>query len=187
VPPGANGVLFLPWLVGSLAPIFDRRLRGGFVGLDLTTQRTDLARAVFEGVALNAAWLIPHVAALAGSIDHSITLGGGGAAIPLWGQILADCLGAEVRRLANPQTTNAHGSALLALVEAGQMTWDDADAALAVQQVHEPDPANGPLYRRLLDAFIDFHGRSGPFFHLLNHAPRPTTTPNTSPDNMEPS
>jgi xylulokinase len=179
-PAGANGVLFLPWLVGAMAPCFDRRLRGGFVNLGLTTARTDLARAVLEGVALNAGWLIPHVTALAGSDDHSITLGGGGAATPLWGQILADVTGAEVRRLANPRTTNAHGAALLALVEAGRMTWDDADRALAVAQVHEPEPVNGPLYRRLLAAFIDFHDRAGPFFHALNTPSPPAATTATT-------
>ncbi|MCU1503484.1 MAG: hypothetical protein JWM12_2838 [Ilumatobacteraceae bacterium] len=180
VPAGANGVLFLPWLVGSMAPCFDRRLRGGFVNLGLTTERTDLVRAVLEGVALNAAWLIPYVTALAGSQDHSITLGGGGAATPLWGQILADITGAEVRRLANPQTTNAHGAGLLALVESGRMSWADADSALAVQQVHDPDPDNATLYQQLLAGFIDFHGRAGPFFHTLNTpSPPPATTATT--------
>ena len=66
VPAGANGVLFLPWLVGSMAPGFHRRLRGAFANLGLSTTRTDMARAVLEGVALNAGWLIPHVTALAG-------------------------------------------------------------------------------------------------------------------------
>ncbi|MEO5899738.1 MAG: FGGY family carbohydrate kinase, partial [Ilumatobacteraceae bacterium] len=177
MPAGANGVMFVPWLTGSGAPAFDRRVRGGFIGLDLTTDRADLARAVLEGVALNAAWLIPHVTALAGSADHSITLGGGGAATDTWGQILADVLGAEVRRLANPRTTNAHGAGLLALVEAGQLTWDDADAALVYQQVHEPDPANTARYAQMLTAFVDLHERLGPFFDILNHAPRLSTTP----------
>lgn len=168
VPAGANGVLFLPWLVGSMAPGFDRRLRGAFVNLGLTSTRPDLARAVVEGVALNAGWLIPHVTALAGSSDRSISLGGGGAAAPLWGQILADVLGADVRRLANPTVTNAHGAALLALVENGAMTWDDADAALSVTEVHHPDPSVAATYRRLLDAFVDAHERWGPTFRILN-------------------
>lgn len=169
VPAGSNGVLFLPWLVGSMAPGFDRQLRGAFANLGLTSTRPDLARAVVEGVALNAGWLIPHVTALAGSVDRSISLGGGGAASALWGQTLADVLGADVRRLANPTVTNAHGAALLALVEHGALTWDDADAALAVAEVHHPDPAVAGTYARLLDAFVDAHGRWSPTFRILNH------------------
>ena len=168
VRPGANGVLFLPWLVGSMAPGFDRQLRGAFANLGLTSTRTDMARAVFEGVALNAGWLIPHVIALAGSADPSISFGGGGARAPLWGQLLADTLGAEVRRLANPQVTNAHGAALLALVEAGALSWTDADAALTVTEVHHPDPTVAGTYARLLEAFVDAHDRWGPTFRILN-------------------
>ena len=58
-PPGANGVLFLPWLVGSMAPGFQRRVRGGFVNIGLDTHRRDMARAVLEGVALNAGVAAP--------------------------------------------------------------------------------------------------------------------------------
>jgi sugar (pentulose or hexulose) kinase len=123
---------------------------------------------VFEGVALNAGWLIPHVVALAESTDRSISFGGGGARAPLWGQLLADVLGAEVRRLANPHVTNAHGAALLALVEAGSMSWDDADAALCVAEIHHPDPSVSGTYRRLLDAFVDAHDRWSPTFRTLN-------------------
>jgi len=168
VPAGANGVLFLPWLVGSMAPGFHRHLRGAFANLGLSTTLTDMARAVLEGVALNAGWLIPHVTALAGSVDRSISFGGGGARSPLWGQLLADVLGADVRRLANPNVTNAHGAALLALVESGAMSWHDADAALSVAEVHHPDPTVAGTYRRLLDAFVDAHERWSPTFRILN-------------------
>ncbi|MFT3851756.1 MAG: FGGY-family carbohydrate kinase [Ilumatobacteraceae bacterium] len=180
VPAGANGVMFLPWLVGSMAPGWDRHLRGAFANLDLSSTRADLARAVLEGVALNAVWLIPHVAALAGSADRSISFGGGGARSPMWGQLLADVLGADVRRLANPHVTNAQGAALLALVEAGEMTWDDADAALSVAEVHHPDPAVAETYRRLLDAFVDAHERWNPTFRILN-----SRAPAAVPDSQE--
>lgn len=180
VPAGANGVMFLPWLVGSMAPAFDRHLRGAFANLDLSSTRLDLARAVLEGVALNAAWLIPHVVALAGSADRSISFGGGGARSPMWGQLLADVLGADVRRLANPHVTNAQGAALLALVEAGEMTWDDADAALSVAEVHHPDPAVAGTYQRLLDAFVDAHDRWSPTFRILN-----SRAPHQAPDIQE--
>ena len=85
-------------------------------------------------------------------------------------------LGADVRRLANPHVTNAHGAALLALVEAGTMTWDDADAALSVAEVHHPDPTVAGTYRRLLDAFVDAHDRWSPTFRILNDVRASTPT-----------
>ncbi|MEO7398601.1 MAG: FGGY family carbohydrate kinase [Ilumatobacteraceae bacterium] len=168
VPPGAHGVMFLPWLVGSMAPGYERRNRGGFVNLGLTSDRRDMCRAVLEGVALNAAWLLPHFAALAGGSATEVSLGGGGAASPLWGQILADCFGVAVRRLSNPTTTNAHGAALLALVEAGFVRLDEVRSLLTTEQVHEPQPAANGRYQQLLDSFIDFHDRTAPFYQSLN-------------------
>jgi xylulokinase len=167
-PPGANGVLFFPWLVGSLAPGMNGDVRGGFVNLGLTTSRADLARATLEGVALNAAWLFPHVAALAGAHYDTINLGGGGAASALWAQVIADALGVRVRRLAQPRTTNAQGAALLALTELGRLALEDIPSLLRVEQVHEPDPETHVLYERLGAAFVDFHDRAAPFFRTLN-------------------
>ncbi len=168
VPPGSNGLMFLPWLVGSMAPGYRRRNRGGFVNVGLNTTRLDMARAVVEGVALNAAWLLPHFSALAGHEYTEVSLGGGGAGSALWGQTLADCFGVPVRRLANSRTTNAHGAALLALIEHDAIALGDVRALLATEQLHEPDPEAHRLYRRLCTSFIDFHDRAAPFYDALN-------------------
>lgn len=180
VPAGAHGALYLPWLVGSMAPGGNRDVRGGFVNLDLSTSRADMARAVLEGVALNAAWLMPYVASLAGAVWDEVTFGGGGARSPLWGQILADALGMRVRRLANPNATNAHGAALLALVQAGAFQLADVPCLLATEAIHEPDTATHRQYRRLGQAFVDFHDRAAPFFRLLN-TPEADHEPSRSP------
>jgi len=168
VPPGANGVMYLPWLVGSMAPGFQRRVRGGFVNLDLGSNRGDMARAVIDGVAMNAAWLLPHFSALAGATYEQVTFGGGGASSSLWGQTLADCFGVNVRRLANSRTTNAHGAALLALAETGHISIADVPALLVTAQLHEPDADAHRTYARLLASFIDFHDRTAPFYDTLN-------------------
>jgi len=168
VPVGSNGVLFLPWLVGSMAPGHQRRVRGGFVNIGMSTTRGDMARAVLEGVALNAAWLLPHFSKLAEANYGEVTVGGGGASSALLGQILADCFGVSVRRLANPSTTNAHGAALLALAETGRVPLGDLPNLLVTEQRHEPDERAHRIYTRLLRSFIDFHDRAVPFFDTLN-------------------
>ena len=168
VPTGSNGVLFQPWLVGSMAPGLQRRMRGGFANIGLATTRSDMARSVLEGVAMNAAWLLPYFSALAGQSYAEVTLGGGGAGSALWGQIVADCMGIPVRRLANPRTTNAHGAALLALAETGSFALAELPALLAVQQVHHPDPTAHRTMARLTEALVDLHQRTAPFYEALH-------------------
>jgi xylulokinase len=171
-PPGANGVLFQPWLVGSMAPGLDDNVRSGFVNLGLTSNRADMCRAVFEGVAANAAWLLPHVAALAGSTYSKVNFGGGGAASDVWGQMLADVFGIAVHRLSEPGATNARGAAFLALERTGHIALRDIPSLLRTVRVHEPDPANRARYERLTAALVDFHDRASPFYTALNQEAR---------------
>lgn len=164
VPCGSNGVLFLPWLVGSMAPGFDRRQRGGFVNIGLATTRADMARAVLEGVAANVAWLLPHFSRLAGHDYAEITFGGGGARSALWGQILADATGVPVRRLAKSSCTNAHGAALLALAETGACEIADLPGFLVTEQVHQPDDASHRVLAARAASLVDFHDRTTDFY-----------------------
>ncbi len=168
VPCGSNGVLFLPWLVGSMAPGHDRRQRGGFVGIGLSTTRADMARAVLEGVAMNVAWLLPYFSALAQCDYPEITFGGGGARSPLWGQILADACGVPVRRLADSNCTNAHGAGLLALAETGACTLSDLPSFLITEEVHEPDDGAQRLLAARTRSLVDFHARTAPFYEAFD-------------------
>jgi xylulokinase len=170
--PGSSGVLFLPWLVGSMAPRFDRRMRGGFVNLGLTSTRADMARAVVEGVAMNAAWLLPHFATFSGRSYGEIALGGGGAASSLWGQTLSECCGVAVRRVANPTATNAHGAGLLALVGTGHVALADVPSMVTTKELHTPAAANVAVYRAALDSFVEFHTCAAPFYDGLQNRER---------------
>ncbi len=172
-PCGSNGVLFLPWLVGSMAPGHQRQMRGGFVNIGLATTRQDMARAVLEGVAMNAAWLLPYFSALAERTYSQITFGGGGAASPLWGQILADATGVPVRRLAQSNCTNAHGAALLALSEIGACLLSDLPNFLVTAEVHEPVAANHRLLAARTASLIDFHTRNAEFYAAFDHKDTP--------------
>jgi xylulokinase len=117
VPPGADGLLFAPYLAGERTPHDDPLVRGGFVGLDLSHGRGHLVRAVLEGVAMS----LRDVLALlppGGAGTGPVLLSGGGARAPLWVQIVADVLGRPVARLAADEGP-ALGAALLAGVGAG--------------------------------------------------------------------
>jgi len=97
--PGANGVLFTPWLAGERSPIGNKHLRGGFTNLALTTSTSDLIRAVLEGVAANSAWLLGYVEKFAGRELTPLRLLGGGAQSSEWCQIYADSLDRAVEQV----------------------------------------------------------------------------------------
>ena len=147
-PAGCDGTLFLPWLVGSIAPAPDAAARAAFIGLSLGTSQAHLARAVLEGVALNMAALLPAVEHFVGSHFSEVTFGGGAAQSETWAQILADVCGRTVLRVADPRATNARGAALLAFMQLGAVSLDDLPALVPIAARHEPDGALGEVYAR---------------------------------------
>ena len=157
VPPGAGGVGFMPWLLGSIAPSPNDDVRAAFTGLSLDHDRRHLLRATLEGVALNLAWLLPHVETFVGNGFPFVRFGGGGATSPLWSQILADALDRPVHRLAEPRATNARGAAFLAFADLGRLRLEDVPSLLRVEQVHDPDPATRPLMERALARLTALH------------------------------
>ena len=114
VPAGSNGVLYTPWIWGERAPVDERTLRAGIYNLSLHNTRADVVRAVFEGVALNARWLLGPVERFMGHKVEGITLVGGGGNSDVWCQILADVLDVPVRQVHEPILANARGAALIA-------------------------------------------------------------------------
>jgi xylulokinase len=157
VAPGSDGALFLPWLLGSIAPAPSDDARAAFAGLGLQHSRAHLARAVFEGVALNLAWLLPHMEAFIGNRLPFVRFGGGGAQSDLWAQILADALCVPVHQLDDPRTMNARGAAFLAFAELGNLTLDDVPSLLQVRAVRDPDPAAVPAMADALARLSALH------------------------------
>jgi xylulokinase len=118
IPPGSEGLLFLPYLTGERTPYPDPLARGAFVGLTVRHGRAHLTRAVLEGVAfgLKDSFSLIQEAGL-GAIDQ-VRISGGGARSELWRQILADVFETELVTV-NTTEGAAFGAALLAGVGAG--------------------------------------------------------------------
>ncbi|MGP4111563.1 xylulokinase [Streptomyces sp. 4N509B] len=149
-PPGAGGVVFTPWLNGERTPVDDPTVRGGWFNLSLTTTRADLARAAFEGVALNARWLAESVERFTGRPFPHLTFVGGGATSELWCQAMADILRRPVRQLTDPVLAPARGAAFLAGVALGELTWEEIPERVAVAREFLPD--EDPAVRGVYDA-----------------------------------
>ena len=143
VPPGAEGLLFLPYLSGARTPHPDPLARGAFIGLTVRHTLGHMTRAVLEGVAfgLKDSFKLMESAGLP-TDDMQIRVSGGGAKSPLWRQILADVIGAP---LVSTSTTEgaAYGAALLAAVGAG-LYPDVPSACAAAIQTGEPTAPQHP-------------------------------------------
>ena len=118
IPAGSDGLLFLPYLTGERTPHPDPLARGAFVGLTIRHSLPHLTRAVLEGVAfgLRDSFELMKHSGLANVTQVRVT--GGGARSPLWKQILADILQAEVVTV-NTMEGAAYGAALLAATGSG--------------------------------------------------------------------
>jgi len=146
-PPGAGGVLFLPWLAGASAPQGGGAMRGGFVNMSLETTRRDLARAVAEGVAHNLRALLAPVEAFTGNRVDEIALVGGAARSGAWCQILADVLDRSVVAPTAPEVAIARATALLALERNGEWSMSDLEREPSSEVLrYEPDPATRGLF-----------------------------------------
>jgi xylulokinase len=146
VPPGSDGLLFLPYLSGERTPHPDPKARGAFVGLTVRHGLGHLVRSVLEGVAFGLKdGLDLMVAAGVGHPDE-VRGSGGGTKSPLWRQILADVLGAGIQTTRTEEGA-AYGAGLLATVASGWFeTVDEACAALVEVTPGEEPSADRALY-----------------------------------------
>ena len=147
VPPGSDGVLWAPYLMGERTPHLDPHARAALVGLNASHRRAHVVRAILEGVAFSLRDTFTIFAEMGVPVE-SIRLGGGGARSRVWRQIQADVYGREVE-LVEADEGAAYGAALLAGVGGGAWkTVDDAcAAAVRVRERTAPD-AEG---KRLMD------------------------------------
>jgi len=166
---GAEGLFFLPYLLGERTPHMDARARGVFFGLALRHDRRHLVRAVMEGVAFAMRDSLEIFRSI-GVSARRIIAGGGGAHSPVWRQIQADVFGSPLFSVTAPEPA-ARGAAILAGVGAGVFPSLEQAARQAVQpgDTTRPNADNAarynqlyPLYRslypRLKDAYRELPG-----------------------------
>ncbi|MDH7485302.1 MAG: xylulokinase [Anaerolineae bacterium] len=150
VPPGAGGLLFLPYLIGERSPHWNPRARGAFVGLTMTHGRAEMARAVLEGVAFNLKIILDAFLEQGAEIT-AMRLIGGGARSPVWRQILADVYGLPILRPALLAEATALGAAIAGGVGVG--LFPDFSVAHEFVQVEEAERPNGAAQARYAEVY----------------------------------
>lgn len=144
VSPGANGLLWAPYLMGERTPHLDPNARAALVGLTASHTRAHVIRAIMEGVAFSLRDSFEIFNEMHVPVE-TIRLGGGGARSALWRQIQADIYGRPVATV-EAEEGAAYGVAMLAGVGAG--VWSSVDAACGAVvrtrskvEPHEPSKA----------------------------------------------
>ena len=167
VPAGSAGLWFLPYLTGERSPHPDPLARGAFVGLTVAHDRRHLTRAVLEGVAFGLRDGLDLMTAAGMPAPAQIRASGGGTVSPLWRQILADVLGAEIATV-NTSEGAAYGAGLLAAVGAGWFPSVEAAASACVTAtpVASPGP-DAPTYADAHAIYRDLYPALAPSFHRM--------------------
>lgn len=167
-PAGAGGVMFTPWLNGERTPVEDRTLRGAFLNVALNTHREHMIRAVLEGVAFNARWLLDAVEGFVKRPLASLRILGGGAQSDLWCQVHADILNRRIERVADPMFTGLRGAGLFAAIGLGRLRIDDVPGLVRVADTFEPDPQTRAVYDPMYAEFKRFYAKLHGSYARLN-------------------
>lgn len=151
--PGAGGVIFTPWLHGNRCPFEDPNASGIFFNITLETGKTQLIRAVLEGVCYHLRWMLECQKKKIHT-SNVIRFVGGGALSPITGQILADITGHRIDVVLNPQNVGAVGAAALVGVGLGIIpSLETVKEFIPADQVFIPDKMAKEVYDKNYEVF----------------------------------
>ena len=168
VPPGANGVIFTPWLHGNRCPFEDSRAGGMFFNIRIENGKRDMIRAVLEGICYHLRWLLESEMRKVKTSD-TIRFVGGGALSPVTCQMLADITGRVIETVNNSQEAGAVGTALV--VAAGIKGEDVLELSRRLvksNKAYVPDPRNKEVYERNYKVFRKLYKSNASNFRAIN-------------------
>lgn len=145
---GANGIIFLPYLLGERVPFTDNNVRGTFMGIERFHTRKDIIRSIFEGVAFQAKYMLEEFEKNKLAIS-SITMSGGVSKMPFAAQLRADVLGLPIHVTSEVETT-ALGTFIMTLIARKKIKkLQDAGHFVTIKQRYLPNMHNHNCYASL--------------------------------------
>lgn len=168
-PPGANGLFWLPYLMGERTPHLDANARSAWIGITAIHQRSDLIRAVLEGVCFSQNDALEIISAL-GARPSAIRLSGGGARSAFWHQMFADVFNQRVVTL-ETQEGSAYGVALLSMVATGEYASIREICRIAIKEVDAKTPREpvARLYRNHYRVYRSLYPALRDTFRVIGH------------------
>ena len=170
IPAGAGGVIFTPWLHGNRCPFEDPNARGMFFNISLETGKTELIRAVIEGVCFHLRWFL-ETQEKKTKTSASLRFVGGGALSPVTCQILADVTGRTIETVDEPQNVGAVGAAAVAAVGLGLIAdVGAAKALIPVKKSFVPNAENKAVYDKNYAVYTELYRCNKKNFQKLNES-----------------
>lgn len=167
-PPGANGVIFTPWLHGNRCPFEDPKAAGMFFNIRLDTGKTEMLRAVLEGVCYHLRWMLECEEKKV-KTSETLRFVGGGALSSVTCQILADVTGRPVETVASTKDVGAVGAAMLVAVGSGMIKdLSEAGKRITPEHRYEPNRNNKALYDKNFEVFKNLYTANKKNFAALN-------------------
>jgi xylulokinase len=157
-PPGARGLLCLPYFSGALTPLFDADAKGVIFGLDLTHGRGDLARAMYEGIAFATRHILDTYQQSGVAVGRIMAVGGGTQS-PVWLQAVSDVTGYD-QHLRRENIGASYGDALLAAIGVGALDWAGIEAWNPVVATTTPDASLRAIYDEGFHRFRELYSRT---------------------------
>jgi xylulokinase len=148
-PPGAHGLVALPWLAGARAPWWRAGARGAFLGLSFDHDAGDLARAVLEAVAAEVRRCLTASGSVAGPATSLALTGADGTTAP-WAEILTAVTGLPALRRRSGQSASAGAALLVSEAVGAGYHLDELDPVI---ETVDPDPDDAARYAELRERF----------------------------------
>jgi xylulokinase len=166
-PTGARGLIFLPYLLGERSPRWNPNARGAFVGLTMSHTRSDMIRAVLEGITLNLRVILEAFQNQGAKIDAMRVIGGG-AQSRLWNQIMANVYGVKIIRLAMLEEATSLGAAIAGGVGVGLFPdFTIAEKLTPIASVFEVQPEEQEAYTKIFEIFEATYASLEPIYDQL--------------------
>lgn len=167
-PAGADGLVFLPYLMGERSPVWDAKASGAYVGLTLFHSKAHLYRAVLEGLAFALRHNMECGQQGAVRLDPELIVVGGAASSDLWMQIIADITGYPVLTI-EQEVEAPLGGAMLAALAVGEIdNLAQVRDWRTLRLRAEPDPANKATYDGMFEQYCQIYQALKPCMHALN-------------------
>ncbi len=153
-PVGANGLIFLPYLLGERAPRWNPDARGAWIGLKPENTTGDLLRSALEGITMNLSICLDILRTQV-EIEELLVIGGG-AQNAIWRQMMADIFGAKVKVPGVLEEAGSMGAAVIGGVGAGIFRdFTAIDRFISIKGEHNPNPDAKKAYEPIKELFDD--------------------------------
>ena len=169
VPPGANGVIFTPWLQGNRCPFEDSNAGGMYFNFKINNKKRDLLRATLEGICYHYRWMLECSMKKTKTSDP-IRFVGGGSLSHMLCQMLADVTGRTIETVDNPREVGAAGTAIM--VAAGIKNVDMLELSkqlVKVNHTYVPNAENKEIYDKNYNVFKQLYKTNKTSYHRINN------------------